>query len=258
MILPAQVEGVLSHATADALHAFVCDENRRAQVEVLAGSVPFEARFGGVNCRGLSGSPFGYRQDLFLPMTAPLVEAATREVAASLAPMLVPLVGRDAMLHELSSLVAEPRSPRQCLHADTIVLPCPQFPDASMEPLYTFFVALQDVEDGMGHTQFLPQTHTAQAHGLWNAAGKSERLKDAFITAQPAVQSRLRKGDVAIFDSRVLHCGCSNDSAKRRILFYFTLSRGQRWPLPDGLHGSNSVRAEDRWRWRLCDLGLAA
>ena len=41
-------------------------------------------------------------------------------------------------------------SPRQCIHADTIYLPCPQYPDAHMEPLYTFFVALQDVTDEMG------------------------------------------------------------------------------------------------------------
>ena len=26
------------------------------------------------------------------------------------------------------------------------------------------------------------------------------------------------------------------------------------WPLPGGLHGSNSIRAEDRWRWRLRDF----
>ncbi len=109
----------------------------------------------------------------------------------------------------------------------------------------------------MGHTQFLPRTHTPAAHELWNAAAKNERMKDRFIAAQPAVQSALRRGDTAVFDSRVLHCGCANDSAARRVLFYFTVSAAQRWPLPDGLHGSNSVRAEDRWCWRLCDLGLA-
>ena len=123
-----------------------------------------------------------------------------------------------------------------------------------MAPLYTFFVALQDVEDGMGHTQFLLQTHTAEAHLLWNAAAKNERLKDRFIAAQPAVQSALKRGDVAAFDSRVLHCGCANDSTKRHVLFYVTVSRDAVWPLPDGLHGSNSIRAEDLRRWTLPDL----
>ncbi len=250
------VTEVLSPATADALLAFVNEENARCQADVVAGRVAFDDRFGGVNCRGMLGQ-FGQRQDLFLPMASPVVRAGVEEAVRNLGPLLRVLVGPEAMLHELSSIVAEPNSPRQCVHADTIVLPCPQYPDVSMEPLYTFFMALQDVEDDMGHTQFLPNTHTPGAHELWNAAAKSTSFKERFIAAQPAVRSGLRKGDVAVFDSRVLHCGCANDSKKRRVLFYLTLSRAQRWPLPDGLHGSNSVRKEDLWQWRLGDLGLA-
>ncbi len=250
------VTEALSPETCRELLAFVNAENARCQADVLAGAAAFDDRFGGVNCRGMSG-PFGQRQDLFLPTKVPLVRSAVLELTSNLRPFLHALVGTEAMLHEISSIVAQPGSPRQCVHADTIVLPCPQYPDVSMEPLYTFFVALQDVEEGMGHTQFLPYTHTPAAHELWNAANKSERLKERFIAAQPAVQSGLRTGDVAVFDSRVLHCGCANETNKTRVLFYVTLSRAQRWPLPDGLHGSNSVRAEDRWKWRLCDLQAA-
>lgn len=250
------VTGVLSPTRCRSLLAFVNAENERAQREVLAGSVSFDARFGGVNCRGITGHPFGIRQDLFLPLSAPEVRDAIAEITSNLAPFLTALSGSDAMFHEVSSLVAAPGSPRQCIHADTIVLPCPQYPDAFVELLYTFFVALQDVEEGMGHTQFLPGTHTAGVHELWNAAAKSERLKALFISSQPAQQSALKCGDAAIFDSRVLHCGCANTSQKQRVLFYFTLSKSQRWPLPGGLHGSNSMREEDRWRWQLCDFGL--
>jgi hypothetical protein len=58
-----------------------------------------------------------------------------------------------------------------------------------------------------------------------------------------------------VFDSRLLHCGCANESDKPRALFYVTLSRDADWPLPGGLHGSNSIRAEDRARrWALPDL----
>lgn len=102
--------------------------------------------------------------------------------------------------------------------------------------------------------QFLPYTHTAEAHLLWNAANRSERLKERFIAMQPAMQSALSTGDVAAFDSRLLHCGCANDSDKTRALFYITVSRQAEWPLPDGLHGSNSIRAEDLRRWKLPDL----
>ena len=253
----ASVTGVLSPARCRSLLAFVNEENERAQRAVLAGDASFDSRFGGVNCRGLTASQFGRRQDLFLPVAAPEVRQALSEITATLSSFLTALSGADAMFHEVSSIVAAPGSPRQCVHADTIVLPCPQFPAVSMPPLYTFFVALQDVEEGMGHTQFLPGTHTAGTHELWNAAGKSERLKALFISAQPAQQSALKAGDIAVFDSRVLHCGCANTTEKQRVLFYFTLSRGQRWPLPDGLHGSNSVREEDRWRWQLKDFRAA-
>lgn len=71
---------------------------------------------------------------------------------------------------------------------------------------------------------------------------------------QPAMQSKLSTGDVAVFDSRVLHCGCANESQTDRALFYITLSRDAQWPLPDGLHGSNSIRAEDLRRWKLPEL----
>ena len=74
----------------------------------------------------------------------------------------------------------------------------------------------------------------------------------AFVhRVRKAVQSNLQTGDVAIFDSRVLHCGLGNTSTKRRILFYCTVSAQHAWPLPDGLHGSNSVLPADRSRWRV-------
>ena len=102
--------------------------------------------------------------------------------------------------------------------------------------------------------QFLPYTHTADAHLLWNASAKSAQLKERFISLQPAMQSALATGDAAIFDSRLLHCGCANDSQKTRAVFYVTFSQDRDWPLPGGLHGSNSIRAEDlRW-WTLPDL----
>mmetsp|Transcript_19934 Transcript_19934/g.63411 ORF Transcript_19934/g.63411 Transcript_19934/m.63411 type:complete len:374 (-) Transcript_19934:172-1293(-) len=246
------VTGALSHATADKLLSYVNEESERAKAEVTSGKVPFDDRFGGVNCRGLNGM-FGNRQDMFMPMSEPIVREGLEEIVQRLGPLLQEAIGADGMVHEISSLVADPGSPRQCIHADTIHMPCPQYPDVSVEPLYTFFVALQDVEDNMGHTTFLPQTQTADAHLMWNSSPKA---KEKFIEANPAVISSLKKGDVAIFDSRLLHCGCANTSDKRRVLFYFTASSMQRWPLPGGLHGSNSRRPEDAWKWQLKDLGL--
>ena len=247
------VRSALSDGTAKEVLAYINALSDQAKAEVTEGRVDFGARFGGVNCRGRG--VFGARQDLWLPVEAVPVAKALREVASEerLGPLLRELVGPGALLHEVSCLVSDPGAPRQCVHADTIVLPSPQFPNASMEPLYTFFVALQDVEDDMGHTVFLPRTHTPRAHEIWNGP---QRQKEMFISVNDATQSNLDLGDVAIFDSRLLHCGRENSSDKRRVLFYFTVSAQHDWPLPNGKHGSNSIRAEDRGKWTLRDFGL--
>lgn len=88
-----------------------------------------------------------------MPLSAEPVRRAVAELVSNLEPLLTAACGPDAALHEISCIYSQPGAPRQCVHADTIVLPCPQYPQASMEPLYTFFVALQDIEDDMGHTQ---------------------------------------------------------------------------------------------------------
>ena len=121
-----------------------------------------------------------------------------------------------------------------------------------MEPLYTFFIALQDVDDDMGHTVFLPKTHSPAAHALWNEGDLRQR--QSFIRSSDAVQSALGKGDASIFDSRLLHCGRENTSLKQRVLFYFTISAQRHWPLPQGHHGSNSIRREDFETYTVRDL----
>ena len=197
------IPSVLSHERADDLLEFINAENERAKEEVSCGDIPFDLRFGGVNCRGLDGQ-FGRRQDMYLPVNNRVVWQSASEAMRNMAPLLREAVTDGAMLHEISSLVADPGALRQCIHADTIVLPCPQYPHVSMKPLYTFFIALQDVSFEMGHTVFLPQTHTPAAHILWNT---DQGNKEKFISTCKAVHSELKKGDVAVFDSRLLHCG---------------------------------------------------
>jgi len=190
------MQKVISGETCDELLTYINKDSDHAKADVLAGRIEFDEKFGGVNCRGKG--QFGLRQDQWLPMSG-IVQKAAAEAMANMKPLLERTVTMQGALHELSSLVSDPGAPRQCVHADTIVLPSPQFPSASMEPLYTFFIALQDVEDNMGHTTFIPRTHTADAHLLWNLGQKQ---KDSLIASLPAVMSSLKKGDVAIFDSR--------------------------------------------------------
>jgi ectoine hydroxylase-related dioxygenase (phytanoyl-CoA dioxygenase family) len=52
-------------------------------------------------------------------------------------------------------------------------------------------------------------------------------VKEAFLEGCEYRSGLLRKGDVAVFDARTMHCGGENCSGptggQRRVLFYFTL-----------------------------------
>jgi len=56
--------------------------------------------------------------------------------------------GDDIILYKLSSLISESRSPRQPVHPDN--------PYQDIPPLFTVFIALQDITIGMGPTSFIP------------------------------------------------------------------------------------------------------
>ena len=82
----------------------------------------------------------------------------------------------------------------------------PIHPDSvftELAPMYTIFIALQDITHQMGATIFLPRTHTLECHELH----KNASTKDAFLNQCEFRESLLRKGDAAIMDSRSLHCG---------------------------------------------------
>ena len=185
------VSSVVSESTCDKLLAFINTENERltALVNTKSGvdqQFLFDEYFGGVNCRGTG--KIATRQDMFLPLSDVTVREGLEEAFLSLRPLLEETVTLDGMIHELSSFIGDKGAPRQCVHADTIVLPCPQYPDASMEPMYTVFVALQDVDDAMGHTVFYPRTHTPKAHVMWNAAQKKGRPRNSSLATRRALK----------------------------------------------------------------------
>lgn len=117
---------------------------------------------------------------------------------------------KDSGFHELAVLVSDPGAASQAIHPDT--------PFDTFAPLYTVFVALQDITESMGCTIFLPATNNQECHDLH----KSRVVSDDFLVADTYRRAVLQKGDCAIMDSRLLHCGAAN-SASRRALLYFTL-----------------------------------
>ena len=247
------ISDVISSQTASELLTYINKEKQHTEDQIETQEADYDDRFGAVNNRR-------NRADMFLPYAEPIVQKALKEAATNLSPLLLEMdnMKDTGNLHELSCIISDPGSPTQCIHCDTPWLP-------NVAPLYTFFIALQDVEDDMGHTLYLPKTHVKQAHDIFNAGIKQ---KENLIAASPPVKTKLTKGDVVIFDSRVLHCGGPNTSEQRpfpgneegtqgtrgarRVLFYFTFTSGDTATFnPNPSRGTGSIRTVDRYEHTL-------
>lgn len=140
-----------------------------------------------------------------------------------------------ASLWEFSTMTSDPGAPRQPIHPDNSWTPRPV--------LYTAFVALQDIDSEMGPTLFLPGTQSKEAHEKF-LSGDAEVRRQFLEQEVEYCTSPLRRGDVQIMDSRILHAGLDNASPdRRRTLFYFTMANpacapedfvgvpsGSKWP----------------------------
>jgi hypothetical protein len=134
---------------------------------------------------------------------------------------------------ELSVLISDPGAPRQQLHPDNAY--------QEVCPLYTVFIALQDITVDMGPTVFLPRTNTQQCHEDFNHDSKQFLKNDQnkkekataegegttkengwFLNSREWTTSLLKQGDVQILDSMTLHAATANVSKARRALLYFT------------------------------------
>ena len=95
----------------------------------------------------------------------------------------------------------------------------------------------------MGPTLFLPGTHSKDAHLKFLSCDVD--VRQYFLEQEVEYRtSLLKKGDVQIMDSRILHAGLENRSQScRRTLFYFTIKNpackpedyvgvpsGSKWP----------------------------
>ena len=171
------------------------------------------------------------RCDLLLPFEGnKSLQTALHEILISsskLSSLLQTMAGEDATLYELSALISEPGSPRQPVHPDN--------PHQETSPLYTVFIALQDIKHSMGPTIFLPRTNTAGAHAQYNNVSQ----RDAFLGSSPSVAALLNSGDCSLFDSRTMHCGGANEESDgaTRVLLYMSF-RNPRATEPIGNVGS--------------------
>lgn len=198
------------------------------------------ARFGNVLSRP-------NRHDLMLELDAPPVRVALSQLLSALHPVITRRLGADAELYELAALISLPGSARQPVHPDTPIVPGKGTDEGAT--ILTAFCAVQDIDETMGPTIFLPGTHNAEAHASFftyenfdlafdascdddddGGGSDGDRNEDERAARVAAADKQLEKwrtwrgelraGDVSLFDSRCLHAGGANTSDRRRILFY--------------------------------------
>jgi hypothetical protein len=200
-----RIDNVLSEEITASLLSLVMTELESAKTDVARG-VDQSKRFSSL----LSSDN---RWDLKLPWSPKLADAYRRIVRPGmpLGDLLTNLASSNGSVHELAAFVSMPGAGRQVLHADTL-----WSPTASV---YTCTVALQDVTPAMGPTVFLPATHSRAAHRRFDASA----TRAALLAEAPHLLSTLAAGDAAVYDSRVLHCGGANRSARPRVLLYLSL-----------------------------------
>lgn len=236
------VPGVLPEATCGPLLVHLRKRRKEILAGVAAGRLEEEQCLGPIKSRE-------HRADLFLSL-CPTVCAALRSILGELEPLLrhflrpcdvrdaageysdaPPLDVAQATLVELSSLHSLPGSEAQEKHSDTKAIS----PDHSTRCIVTCFVALQDIELEMGPTLLWPATHVSREHYCVEYATVEARSRG--VASKPAL---LRKGDVLVMDSRLVHCGGANRSDTDRVLFYLS------WKVPgsDSTGGGFAIRPD--------------
>ena len=201
-----RLNGVLSAEFCDKCLA---ETNRLLLVSQLGGTDHFvESRATGFGNVDASTK----RWDMFLPHVGCFYDAMTSMLGKStpLTNLFEALFeGSDAEFFEYAALVSDSGSLSQRIHSDTT--------HQTRCPVYTVFIALQDITKAMGPTLFIPGSHDKAHHEQFR------RNKHQWLTEANYEEGTLSRGDVVVMDSRTFHCGSANDSSQRRALLYFSL-----------------------------------
>ena len=176
------------------------------------------------------------RWDMLMPLeeSNPVMQALYELLQENpvLSETIESILGPAAQLYELGSIVSDPGSERQMLHADYNYQPDFQ---PKLPPALTCFVALQDVDANMGPTTFLPGSATSLYHQEIEDRQEDFSSKDGLLAESPNMLSTLNSGDCSIYNPMTLHCGGANRSEKRRCIFYFSFKNPKfnekDWPL---------------------------
>lgn len=243
-----RINNVLDAKLADSLRSQVYELRAEAEALVESGALPSLARFADVLLTK-------NRRDMTLPLSTTespwTLEAMDQILSTSpIGATMQAVLGPKAILREWSCLMSDPGSQRQVVHPDT--------PWQEEPVLFTCFIALQDVQLDMGPTTWIPKTHTEAMHAQFQdeQVGSAEEAeqspKDQLLATQPFVLGTLKKGDCAIFDSRLLHCGGANRSTAElsRALLYCSFQNHK----VTQVGNPGSIRKDLIGQWTLDDL----
>ena len=155
------------------------------------------------------------RFDFKLPMNDLLMNTMKSLLKDTLLGDALELLATDeAELLELACFITKNSAMHQILHSDTLY--------SEKAVTYTCFIALQDINDEMGPTIFIPKSHTAKFHKQFDSSKPSKRLK--LIEGMDIKRALLDTGSCVVYDSRLHHCGTANHSSETRRIFYFSFS----------------------------------
>jgi len=231
-----RIDNVLSAELADALRDYLCDLRARGTADIESGIITdSQERFADVLLNQ-------NRCDLKIPLGPAPVNNALHHLLATETSIVRDVmeyvfesydgIGKDAELWELNCFMSNSGARRQLVHADNVCLEPIFGLKNEMEPIVlTCFIALQDIDETMGPTVWMPGTHTLQAHNQFFETGKDEAStptgsyspKDTILRSSKAVIGTIPKGACVIFDPRVLHCAGGNtcpDPEKTRVSFH--------------------------------------
>lgn len=231
-----RIDNVLTDELADVLKNYLVDLRARSTADVEAGLIQdSQERFADVLLNQ-------NRCDLKIPLgPEPVNNALSHMLKRTCIRRLVECVyenygqvGSEATLYELNCFMSNSGARRQLVHADNVCVP----PTPGLLPeepiMITIFVSLQDIDESMGPTTFIPGTHNLDSHVAFYETEKDtspetsaigESSKDRLLRTRKSVLGTLPKGACAVFDPRVLHCAGGNtcsDPDKTRALFYLS------------------------------------
>lgn len=204
---------LLSAASISAMCSFLDQElvDRKLQATAVTGSpeepaalAAFSRYFGDIREQR-------HRYDMKLSIDDTPVRRAIHAICTALCPLLEAVMTLDARVVELSSLISDPGAKPQLYHTDSLL------PSRCGAPLYTCFVALQDIDHSMGPTQLIPCTHNLDSHVRLREKTE-EGKRDREMADAASFHMGCRAGDAFVMDSRLWHRGGANNSGSRRRL----------------------------------------